>query len=108
MMRRYLVAAFFVLLAVYVLFQARFIILGPGVAVTYPKDGSSVPSGVITLRGTARNASFLTLNGRRIYTNTSGYFEEKLIASPGINIMELTVRDRFGREAEKVVRVMAN
>lgn len=106
-MRKYLIRAFFLLLVVYVLFQARNIILGPRIAILSPEAESTVPVGVMVVSGTAQNISFLALDDRQIYTDTAGRWSEKLIAAPGINIIKLTARDRFGREAERRVRILA-
>ena len=38
------------------------------------------------------------MNGRPIYTDENGDFEEELILASGLNIIELKARSRFGRE----------
>lgn len=90
----------------YVLFQARYLILGPGISVKSHTDGAVATTSVITLTGIARNAAWLSLNGRQIFTNGKGEWSEKLIVSEGISIMTLRVKDRFGREAEERVRLL--
>jgi len=97
-----------VLFTIYCLFQARFLILGPGVAIESPGDGFVANSSLIMLSGTARNAAWLSLNDRQIYTNEEGQWSEKLILSEGLSIMTVRVRDRFGREAEDSVRLILN
>jgi hypothetical protein len=90
------------------LFQARFLILGPRISIDTPKPESTVDAGVLVTSGVARNITHLSLNDRQIYTDTEGRFEEKLIAQKGINIIKLKALDRFGRESERFVRVVAN
>lgn len=105
--RKYSVIAFFVLLGLYSLFQARSIILGPELSIESPKANSSLPAGAITVVGTAKNISFLTLDDRQIYTDPTGHFEEELVMQPGINIIKLGAKDRFGREKVLLVQVLA-
>ncbi len=94
------------ILILYVLFQARFLILGPRVTITYPKDAQEVYDPLLTMTGKAYNIAWISLNGRQIYTDEKGFWSEKLLLSPGASIITLKVRDRFGREREKQVRVI--
>lgn len=107
-MKRIISIAFFTLIALYALFQGRFLILGPRIILNTPIEESMVDAGAIVASGVVKNVSSLTLNDRLIYTDTEGRFEEKLVVSRGINIIKLVGKDRFGRETEKLVRVVAN
>ena len=104
--KHWLLIFLFILFFLYVLFQARFLILGPQVWINYPKDGEVVANSVIIMEGVARNAAWLTLNGRQIFTDENGLWSEKLIVSPGLSIMTVLARDRFGREREERVRII--
>lgn len=95
------------LLIAYILFQARFLIIGPRITVDTPKDNSVVDAGVVAVAGGAENVSTLTLDDRPIYTDTQGRWQDKLIAPQGITIIKLIARDRFGRETEKMIRIVA-
>jgi len=80
----------------YLSYQARFIVEGPVV------DFSNEPAfnqteRKVTLEGQARNIVALTLNGREIYTDQSGYFKEALILENGYTVATITARDRYGR-----------
>jgi hypothetical protein len=93
-------------LAAYILFQARFLLLGPRVWIDSPADGAVVAEPIVTLSGRAENAAWLTLNGSQIYTDQKGVWSEKLPLAEGPSIMEVRVRDRFGREAEKRITII--
>jgi hypothetical protein len=97
-----------ILFAAYCLFQARFLILGPQVTITSHEDGAVATEPAVTLSGNARNAAWLSLNDRQIFTDEEGRWSEKLILSPGLSIMTLRVRDRFGRERVSSVRLVLN
>lgn len=107
-MKKYSLIIFFVLLVLYAIFQARFLIIGPRISVMKPVDNSLVDAGVMVVVGVAKNASQLSIDDRQVYTDMTGHFEEKLIAHTGTNIIKLEARDRFGREITKFVRVTAN
>lgn len=100
-----LVIIFFVILVGYSIFQARFLILGPRISIISPLDGAITDSEIIILEAKIKNASWITLNGRQVFTDEKGNLEEKLILSEGLSIMTLKARDRFGREREEEIRV---
>ena len=99
-------AVLFLLLVIYSLYQARFLILGPQVWIESHSDGEVVSDGVIVIGGRANNVSWISLNDRQIFTDEKGYWSEKLITSSGTSIMTLKARDRFGRETEKSVLIV--
>ncbi len=99
-------AILFLLLLIYSLYQARFLILGPRVSIESHKDGEVVTDPRIALGGRAQNVSWISLNDRQIFTDEKGYWSEKLIVSSGTSIMTLKARDRFGRETTKSVMVV--
>ena len=91
-----LVACFCTLFVGYVLFQARFLIEGPEIHLkAVPLNPQE--NRVVILEGTAANITRMTLNGRQIYTNPSGYFKEELILENGYTITTLQAEDRYGR-----------
>jgi hypothetical protein len=95
-------------IGLYSLFQARFIILGPSIKVYSPSNGASLPSPVVTVTGKASNIAFISLNDNPIYVDKNGNWSEKLIAPTGLSIMTVRARDRFGRSTEKQIEVMVN
>lgn len=60
---------------------------------------------IFIIKGKAKNISFLSLNEKPMFVDTEGLFEEKLLLSPGSNIIEIRAKDRFKKEILKVVRV---
>ena len=81
----------------YILFQARFLLIGP--KVTFLNTPSVVQTQrVVPLEGTAQNIVKLALNGRPIYTDKNGYFKEALVLENGYTIATLEAYDRYGRK----------
>jgi hypothetical protein len=105
-MKKPLVIAFFCIIGAYALFQARFLIIGPGIEVYVPTDNSSVQVGVIEISGSAKNTSYLSLDDREIYRDTSGEFSEKVVIHEGVNIIKLYGRNKFGREKTLLINVL--
>jgi hypothetical protein len=96
----------FALLIVYSLYQARFLILGPQIWIDNPQDGQTVEDPLVIMEGRAENIAWISLNDRQIFTDEKGAWSEKLLVSPGLSIMTVKARDRFGRETEKSVRIV--
>ena len=89
------------ILVSYVAFQARFLIQGP--SVTLIDEPRSVQNDkIINLKGHAYNIVKITLNGRQIFTDKSGYFDEALVLENGYTIATIAATDRYGREKDVV------
>lgn len=84
------------LLLCYVLYQARFLLLGPQV-VLFDHPTPLQQTRVVELEGQVFNIVKATLNGRPLFTDESGYFKEALILENGYTIATLEAQDRYGR-----------
>lgn len=89
----------------YGVFNARNMLMGPIVEIFSPAKDMETSSGVITVKGRAKNITFISLNEKPISVDTEGLFENKLLLSPGSNIIEVKAKDRFKNEVVKTVRV---
>jgi hypothetical protein len=98
--------AFLVVIAGYATFQAHAFAEGPVIEVSSPLDGMISGQSLVTIEGNARNISFLTLNGNKIFTDESGQFSEKTLLSRGYNIMRLEAEDRFGRKTSQTLQLI--
>jgi hypothetical protein len=84
------------LFVAYTLFQARFLLTGP--IVTFTNQPEQIQkTRLITIEGIAENIVRMTLNGRQIYTDKNGYFEEDLVLENGYTVTNIQVHDRYGR-----------
>ena len=86
-----------VAVASYFVFQARFLLQGPTITLTKEPDIVQTEP-MVTIAGATENIVSLTLNGRTIYTDEAGNFEETLILENGYTIMTLRAEDRYGKE----------
>ncbi len=92
---------------VYGLFEARRFLEGPVLSIDSPAPGAALSS-IAHVRGMARNISFITLNGRQIYVDDEGVFDETLTPAKGYTVLTVEVRDRFGRTDRAALPVIIN
>ena len=90
----------------YSLFQAQKLISGPIIEIYTPQNGATYNQTLIEIDGRARNVSYLNLDNRPIFTDKNGYFKEKLLLSPGYNIIKLDAKDKFNTYREKTLQVV--
>lgn len=98
--------AFLGALVFYTYFQAKDFINGPVVLVSSPQNGATVGDSFIEIVGSAQNISHLTLNGRQIFTDEKGHFQEQLLLLRGYNIITIEAKDRFDRTTEETLELV--
>ena len=90
----------------YTYFQMRNIVTGPVITISTPQDGAILTSSQTEISGTTKNISSISLNDRKIFIDESGVFKEKLLLSPGYNIITLKAKDKFGRKVKKTLELI--
>ncbi len=103
MKSKLLIGIMLTLVVGYGLFEARRIIAGPEVTIVSPADGAAVAGPTLTVRGTAKNVSFFTINDSPAFTDPSGNFSYTLSPAPGYTVVTVASIDRFGRRAAKSI-----
>lgn len=93
-------------LGIYAYLQSREYLRGPVLVIEEPLNGSMSTTSRVEVRGLAHNVSFLTLNGRRIFTDELGRFKESLLLPDGYSIMLLEAKDRFGHTETKKLELV--
>lgn len=98
-MRAGTIFSFFLVLVVFVyaFFRAQSFLFGPTLTVLFPASYERV-SQEFTLRGFTENATYLSINDRRIYPDEEGFFEKDLILPAGYTIVKLYAYNRQKRE----------
>lgn len=104
--RHWVIAIALLALFFYIIFQARFLILGPRVWIDSPEQGEVLEDPILEITGRAKNIDWIELNGRQIFTDEDGAWNEKLILASGTSIMTVKVRDRFNRERTNTLEVI--
>ncbi len=104
-LRTITIIIFFLLFVLYAGFETLKLFLGPSLVINNPKNLSTITEPELTVSGHVERVSYITINDRQIFADKSGYFEDKLLLLPGYNIIEVSVRDRFGKEIDKTLKV---
>jgi len=87
------------LVLLYIGFQSRILLLGPQVVLT--SDLEVVQNErFVTITGQAQNLVRITLNGRQIFTDEAGNFEEDVFLENGYTIVTIAAVDRYGRQTK--------
>src|SRR3989344_1355564 len=101
-----LISLFGLIIIGYSIFQAQKLLTGPVIEIYTPQNGATYNQTLIEIYGRAKNAAYINLNDRPIFTDKEGYFREKLLLSPGYNIIKLDARDKFKKYTEKKLELI--
>lgn len=96
LVKYWLIALLAIVMISFVVFQARFLIMGPQITLSDSHYGPQNER-QIQLKGVAHNIARLWLNDRPIYTDAMGNFDEALVLENGYTIATLRAEDRYGR-----------
>ena len=107
-LRIFAISIIILLLVFYGYRQANRLITGPSITVFEPIDGASITGQEVTIKGLAENIAFISLNDQSIFVEENGNFSQKLLLSPGYNIITLKARDKFDNETETVLELVSN
>ena len=99
-------SVFFLLIIIYGFFRSESLIFGVKIKNVNIVDGAKISNGVMEVKGNAKNATDLTLNGREISIDQEGNFSETIALLPGYNIINVTAKDKFGDIDEKNYKLM--
>ncbi len=94
------------LLLLFIYHQTRDLLSGASITITSPKNGALLDEPVLTVTGITKKVAFISLNGRQIFGDEAGRFEESLLLSPGYTIITVSAEDVFKRKLEKQLEVI--
>jgi hypothetical protein len=103
--RRFVIVLSVMLLIAYGIFNARNLIIGPTIELFSPTKDIETRENIVIIKGKAENITSISLNEKPILVDLDGLFEEKLLLSPGTNIIEIKARDRFKKETLKTIKI---
>lgn len=101
---RVLIGVFFLVVIGYAAFELRGIVQGPVIMVTSASTKTDEP--LIMITGTASRISSLSMNGEAVSVTERGDFTEPYLLAPGLNLIVLEARDKYGRRTRHVTRVV--
>jgi hypothetical protein len=77
-----------------------------GVQIEAVIDHTNTASSLIQIKGNAKNAVYLSLNGREIFIDENGMFTEPVVLLPGLGVVTLEAQDKFGKSSEKKFEIV--
>lgn len=96
-------AILFIGIATFAYMKMGFLIKGVKIQASINHDDTSP---VVKITGNAKNAIYLSLNGREIFIDKDGSFTEPVALLPGLSVVTLDAQDKFGKTASKKFEVM--
>lgn len=100
-MKKYLIIAIIISVVGLIGYNVRDAVFGTPLEVVAAKNGSKLTDNFVPLTGVARQAKELLINGRSIDLDRNGNFNDAIILSTGYNIVEIALKDRFGKTETK-------
>ena len=92
----------------YSFFKFKDFLAGPIITLYSPTDGANLNKELVEVKGKAERITGIFLNGRKIFTDKQGTFNEPLLLSSGYNLMEISAEDQFGRKVSKKLQLVYN
>ena len=93
----------FTIIGTFTYMKMGFIIKGVKITASINQNEKSP---IVEVKGNARNAVYISLNGREIYIDKDGSFSEPVALLPGMSVVTLDAQDKFGKSSEKKFEVM--
>ena len=98
----------FVLLSVlgFIFGNMRDLLFGAPLSVDTLSNGTTLSDGFLPVKGNAGHAKSVTINGRVVAIDRKGNFADGVLLSPGYNVVEIALRDQFGKEKVKTYHLV--
>ena len=90
----------------YTYYQTDGYLKGPILELTEPANNSIHSQSEVMIKGYAKNISYISMNDRQIFTDQLGQFSEKILLSEGYNVIEVSTKDKYERENEKILKLV--
>lgn len=95
--------ALFVVIGTLVFTNMRGIIRG--VQISAEINNTQNTTSISDISGNAKNATYLSLNGREINLDKNGTFNEKIALPDGYSVVTIEAKDAFGKSAKKTIEM---
>lgn len=92
---------------VLVFYNTKDIFFGTKFSIDSAPDGATLRENFLPISGVAKHALSLEINGRVVSIDTDGVFNDGALLSPGYNVIEIKQKDRFGKEKQKTLHLVA-
>ena len=89
-----------------IIYNSKDAIFGAPLTIYTTQNGTTLKESFLPISGNAKHAQELLINGREIAFNRSGEFNDGVVLSPGYNIIEVSLSDKFGNKKTKTYHVV--
>lgn len=79
----------------------------PAIEITSLQSETVLTSSVL-IEGKTLNTAVVQMNGQLVSVDDNGVFSQKVELVPGVNIFEITAKNRIGRESHKTEKILYN
>lgn len=104
--RRWIFLGIIILAGGYFFYEARGVLFNPKLEIFEPRDGAVLMSAEIHIAGRTDPNLAVWVAGKTFPSDEKGIFEGDVALAPGYNQIGVLVKDRFGGETRKVLRVL--
>lgn len=80
--------------------QIRSVLAPPFLALNEPNSDQTVEGNSIVVSGKAEVGAEVFINNQPVLTDSSGQFTENLLLSPGLNVVEVTEKNKFNKQSK--------
>lgn len=95
-----------IFIGVYFIYQLDFLLGAPKITLNSPMADLVVNNDKIEFMGKVELNSNLTINNQEVYIDKEGNFKEEIILHQGLNTIEMTAKNRFGKSVSVVRRII--
>lgn len=88
---------------VYVGNEIRSVLAPPFLTVTEPEGDITLSDNSLVIEGRAEIGADVAINNQAVLSDSNGQFTENLLLSPGLNVIEVSAKNKFGK-VSKVIR----
>lgn len=99
-------AVIIVLLLGYFWHQLSFLLSPPKLSVDQPSEDMTVFDVSLEVLGKVEYDSYLTVNDQKVYIDKNGRFSAQILLHPGLNVLKVEAKSRFGKTNTIIRRVM--
>jgi cytoskeletal protein RodZ len=92
-----IISFIFVVIAGFLFFQYRAAIFNPSIKIESPKEGESINSLTLIVKGKTDPASTLVIDNKQVPIENNGNFSKEIAVFPGDNTLTFRVENKFGR-----------
>jgi cytoskeletal protein RodZ len=104
----FIIASVFLFIAIggWLVWQISSFSSPPNLILNNPQSDLTVKSSNFILEGNTEKEAELFINGENILPDENGHFKEQINLQPGLNAIEITAKNRFGKETTIIRRII--